>query len=153
MPGAREFDAPRRGVRGPLAWVLGVVGAVLVLVAAAGLFAGVGPLRAIGAREESLTPLAWRPTGDPAVIQVAVLVPPSGICSGDDVVPEVIERGARIEVGAVLRSPRGRGCTPVGIAGDRVWIDVPVPPGEGGGSSTAIVSAVTKEALPQEALP
>lgn len=150
MPRGREFDAPRRGVRGPVFWAIVAVSAVLVLVAGAGLFAGVGPLRALGASEEALTPLAWRPTADPGVIELAVLVPPRGICSGDEVLPEVIERGSRIEVGAVLRSPRGSTCTPVGIAGDRVWIDVPLSASERG---LAVVSAVDREALPQESMP
>jgi hypothetical protein len=126
IPGLREYDAPRRR-RSPAVWVwaVGAVAAVLALVVLGGLVAGIGPLRALGTDESPLKPVAWRPTEDPAVIQVAVALPDAGLCTGDEVVVRAIGRPTLVEVSAARTSPRGSaGCAGIGIAGDRTWVDV-----------------------------
>ena len=126
IPGLREYDAPRRR-RSPAfwAWSIGVIAAVLGLVVLGGLIAGIGPLRALGTDESPLNAVAWRPTTDPQVIQVAVALPESGLCTGDEVVVRAIDRPTLIEVSAARTSPRGSGdCAGIGIAGDRTWVDV-----------------------------
>src|SRR5690606_18920289 len=95
------------------------------LVVLAGVVGGVGPLRALGARETPLQPVAWRASADPAVIQVAVAVPADGLCPGDEVTASGVERGPRIEVSAMRVQAAAVGaCSGVGIAGDSVWVDV-----------------------------
>ena len=126
IPGLREYDAPRRR-RSPVFWMwtIGAVAAVAALVVLGGLVAGIGPLRALGTDEAPLTPVAWRPTVDAQVIQVAVALPESGLCTGDEVVVRAIERPTLIEVSAVRATARGSGeCAGIGIAGDRTWVDL-----------------------------
>lgn len=106
-------------------WSIGAVVALLALVVLGGLVAGIGPLRALGTDESPLTPVAWRATDDPKVIQVAVALPDSGLCTGDEVVVRAIERPTLIEVSAVRASPRASDeCAGIGIAGDRTWVDL-----------------------------
>ena len=126
IPGLREYDAPRRR-RSPVFWMwtIGAVVVVLALIVLGGLVAGIGPLRALGTDEVALTPVGWRVTDDPQVIQVAVALPDSGLCTGDEVVVRAIERPTLIEVSAVRASPRGSDqCAGIGIAGDRTWVDL-----------------------------
>lgn len=126
IPGMREYDAPRRR-RSPTFWLwtLGPVVAVVALVVLGGLVAGIGPLRALGTSESPLDAVAWRSTVDPNLIQVAVALPESGLCTGDEVVVRAIERPTLIEVTAVRAAARGSGeCAGIGIAGDRTWVDL-----------------------------
>jgi hypothetical protein len=126
IPGLREYDAPRRR-RSPVFWMwaIGSVVVVLALVVLGGLVAGIGPLRALGTEEAPLTPVSWRATDDPNLIQVAVALPDAGLCTGDEVVVRAIERPTLIEVSAVRASPRGSNeCAGIGIAGDRTWVDL-----------------------------
>ena len=126
IPGLREYDAPRHR-RSPVFWMwtIGAVVAVAALVVLGGLVAGIGPMRARGTDEAPLNPVSWRPTADPQVIQVAVALPDSGLCTGDEVVVRAIERPTLIEVSAVRATPRGSGeCAGIGIAGDRTWVDL-----------------------------
>ena len=124
--GMREYGATRRR-RSPVFWMwaIGSVVVVVALVVLGGLVAGIGPLRALGTDEAPLTPVSWRPTADPTVIQVAVALPDAGLCTGDEVVVRAIERPTLIEVSAVRASPRGgEECAGIGIAGDRTWVDL-----------------------------
>jgi len=58
------------------------------------------------------------------VIQVAVALPDSGLCTGDEVVVRTIERRTVVEVSAARTTPRrSAGCAGIGIAGDRTWVD------------------------------
>lgn len=126
IPGLREYDAPRRR-RAPAVWVwtLAGVAVVVALVVVGGIVAGIGPLRALGLVETPLSSIAWRETPDPRTVQVAVVLPDTGLCTGDEVFVRAIERSAVVEVDAVRASPRGsEDCTATGIAGDRVWVDV-----------------------------
>lgn len=126
IPGLREYDAPRRR-RSPVFWMwtIGTVMSLVALVVLGGLIAGIGPLRALGTDEQALNPVSWRPTDNARVIQVAVALPDSGLCTGDEVVVRAIERPTLIEVSAVRATPRGSGaCAGIGIAGDRTWVDL-----------------------------
>jgi hypothetical protein len=126
IPGMREYDAPRRR-RAPTVWVwsIAAVVAVTVLVVVAGIVSGIGPLRALGLQETPLNAVGWRATENPAVIQVAVALPESGLCTGDEVIVRGLERSNVVEVSAVRAAPRGSdGCAGIGIAGDRTWVDL-----------------------------
>lgn len=147
----REFDVPRRRSLAPLLWVLAILAVIVGLAVAAGLVGGVGPLRILGVREQDLAPIAWRATGDPALIQVAVALPPAGLCSGDEIYATAFERGPRLEIGAVLAEPRNRAvCSGIGIAGDRVWVDLRLDDASRG---LAFVSVVDKSPLLEEPPP
>ena len=134
IPGLREYDAPRKKrPLGAWAWVIAAVVVVVALIVVGGLVAGIGPLRALGTSESPLDAVAWRPTADPDVIQVAVALPESGLCTGDEVLVRVIERPTLLEVSAVRAAPRGQAeCSGIGIAGNQTWVDVPLdePMGE-----------------------
>ena len=127
IPGLREYDAPRRRRRAKGLW-LGVVAAavvVVLLVVLGGLVAGIGPLRALGTSESPLTPLAWRATDNPYLVQVSVALPDSGLCTGDEIVVRAIEQPDVVEVSAARTSPRGSDqCAGIGIAGDATWVDL-----------------------------
>jgi hypothetical protein len=121
--GHEEFDVPPR--RRPR-WVLWLVGTVLgaagVLVLV-GLFAGVGPLRILGLTTQDLTAVGYRATANPNVIQVAVALPPQGLCRSDDVVVTALEQSNRIEIRATATRSRASSCETVAVAGNNVWID------------------------------
>lgn len=126
IPGLREYDAPRRR-RAPAIWVWTLAAALALgaLVVVGGIAAGIGPLRAFGVVETALTPLAWRMGPAPDQLQVAVGLPDSGLCTGDDVLVRVVERPAVVEVSAIRAAPRSSAdCAGIGIAGDRTWVDV-----------------------------
>ena len=149
IPGLREYDVRRRRRSAPWVWIGVAVGVLTVLVVLAGLVGGVGPLRALGARETPLQPVAWRTTADPAVIQVAVAIPSEGLCAGDEVKATGVERGPRIEVTATRVQAAGQvSCTGVGIAGDSTWVEVRLdaPLGE-----RTVVRVEDRQPLPREA--
>jgi hypothetical protein len=148
IPGLQEYDAPRRRRGGFLPWVLLALGLLAALTLIAGLIGGVGPLRALGAAESSMEPVAWRPTGSELVIQVAVAVPSAGFCAGDEVKALAVERGPRIEVSASRTQPRNQDvCSGVGIAGDRVWVDVAIDAPVAG---RPVIRTTDRQPLPQE---
>jgi len=126
IPGMREYDAPRRR-RGSALWLWSGVGvvSVVLLVVVGGIAAGIGPLRSLGVVETPLTALNWRATDDPEVLQVAVALPDSGLCTGDEVRVRVLERPRVVEMTTYRAAPRSSDeCAGVGIAGDRTWVDV-----------------------------
>ncbi|HAN71064.1 MAG TPA: hypothetical protein DCQ36_05670 [Actinobacteria bacterium] len=122
IPGLEEFDRPKRGwPRWLTALVLGLV-ALVVLVIVAGFIGGVGPLRILGQSSVPLTPVAYRSTDSPQIIEVAVTVPSQGLCRSDDLEVVAYERGSRIEVeGSVIR-PRSASCQAVPMGGDLIWV-------------------------------
>lgn len=124
IPGMNEFDGPRRRVPRILWWILAGLLVVAVLIGAAGLFGGVGPLRTLGLVTEELQPVAYRPTVDERQIQIAVALPPRGLCSDETVEVVAFERGPRVEVEARVERSRTSDCPSTGIVGDRVWSDV-----------------------------
>lgn len=126
IPGMDEFDGPRRRVPRFLWWSLAAVAVIAVLIVAAGLFAGVGPLRSLGLVTEDLQPVAYRPTVNEQQIQVAVALPPRGLCPDEEVDVVAYERGARVEISARVERSRASDCPVTGIAGDRAWVDVPL---------------------------
>lgn len=124
IPGMNEFDGPRRGVPRFVWWLLVTTLVVGVLISAAGLVGGVGPLRSLGLVTEELQPVAFRPTTDDRSIQVAVALPPRGLCPDEQIQVVAFERGARVEVEAQVQRSRTSDCPVTGIAGDRTWVDV-----------------------------
>lgn len=147
IPGLEEFDVPRRGFPSWLGWTLATVGVLGVIVLGAGLLAGVGPLRPLGLTTQELTPVAYRPTADARAIQVAVALPPQGLCRSDAVVAQALEQGNRIEVSTSVTRSRNVNCQGVGVAGDRVWVDVPLRfPLE----ERSIIRTVDRQPLPRD---
>jgi hypothetical protein len=149
IPGMREIDVRRRHHTAPWLWLAAGVAVVLALVVLAGVVAGVGPLRALGARETPLQAVAWRPTTDTRLIQVAVAIPPEGLCAADEVRAIGVERGPRIEVSAArVQSAAGGSCAGIGIAGDSTWVDVRLndPLGD-----RTVIRAEDRAPLPREA--
>lgn len=124
IPGMSEFDGPPRRIPRVLWWLIVVIVVVGMLIGAAGLFGGVGPLRSLGLTTEDLQSVAFRPTSDDRAIQVAVALPPRGLCPDERIQVTAFERGARVEVQAQVQRSRISDCPVTGIAGDRVWVDV-----------------------------
>jgi hypothetical protein len=126
IPGLREYDAPRRRrARGFWLGLVVVIAALTALVVVGGLVAGIGPLRALGTSESPLTPVAWRATEQPNVIQVSVTQPDAGLCTGDEIIVRALEHPDVVEISAARTSPRASDeCAGIGIAGDATWIDL-----------------------------
>ena len=119
-----EFDGPRRRVPRFVLWLLAAVIVLGVLVGAAGLVGGVGPLRSLGLVTEDLPPVAYRTTTSEQAIQVAVALPPHGLCPDELIQVVAFERGARVELQAQVQRSRTSDCPVTGIAGDQTWVDV-----------------------------
>jgi hypothetical protein len=124
-----------------------IVLVVGVLIGAAGLFGGVGPLRALGLVTEELQPVAYRPTTEERAIQVAVALPPRGLCPDEQVQVTAYERGPRIEVSAQVQRSRTSNCPVTGIAGDRQWVDVTLINDLG---ERTVIRTGDREPLPRE---
>ncbi len=147
IPGMNEFDGPRRRVPRIVWWIVIGLAVVAVLIAGAGLMGGVGPLRSLGLVTEDLQPVAYRPTVDERQIQIAVALPPRGLCSDEDVQVTAFERGPRVEVEAQVQHSRTSECPATGIVGDRLWADVPLkaPLGE-----RQVIRVVDRQPLPRD---
>ena len=124
IPGMNEFDGPRRRVPRLVWWMLIALIVIGVLVGAAGLVGGVGPLRSLGLVNEDLQPVAYRPTTSDQAIQVAVALPPRGLCPDERIQVVAFERGARVEIQAQVQRSRTSDCPVTGVGGDRTWVDV-----------------------------
>jgi hypothetical protein len=120
---------------------------VAVLIGVAGLFGGVGPLRALGLVTEELQPVAFRPTTDERAIQVAVALPPRGLCPDEQVEVIAYERGPRVEVSAQVQRSRTSDCPVTGIAGDQQWVDVALLADLG---ERTVIRVGDREPLPRE---
>lgn len=142
-----EFDGPRRRVPRFVLWLLAAVIVLGVLVGAAGLVGGVGPLRSLGLVTEDLQPVAYRPTTSEQAIQVAVALPPRGLCPDEQIQVVAFERGARVEIQAQVQRSRTSDCPVTGIAGDRAWVDVELasPLGE-----RTVIRTGDRQPLPRE---
>lgn len=147
IPGINEFDGPRRRLPRVVWWIVASVVVIGALVAAAGLVGGVGPLRSLGLVTEELQPVAYRPTTSEQAIQVAVALPPRGLCADERVEAIAYERGSRVEVSAQVLRSRTSDCPGTGIVGDRQWVDVSL--GNPLGDRT-VIRVVDREPLPRE---
>ena len=147
IPGMNEFDGPRRRVPRIVWWIAAACGVVVLLIGVAGLGGGVGPLRTLGLVTSDLQPVAYRTTLDESQIEVAVALPPGGLCPDADVQVTAFERGARVELEARVQSSRSSDCPVTGIVGDRVWASVALeaPLGE-----RQVIRAMDREPLPRE---
>lgn len=119
-----EFDGPRRRVPRFVLWILAALVVLGALIGAAGLVGGVGPLRSLGLVTEDLQPVAFRPTASDETIQIAVALPPRGLCPDEQIQVIAFERGVRVEIQAQVQRSRTSDCLVTGIAGDRAWVDV-----------------------------
>lgn len=147
IPGMREFDRPRG--RGP-AWVVWVVVSAVVLVALvvlAGFAGGVGPLRVLGQSTTPLEAVAYRVTGDAAVIEIAVTLPPSGLCRDDAIDAVAFERSNRVEVETSVTRGRAASCTVTTIGGDVRWVDLRLDSPLG---TRTVIRATDREPLARE---
>lgn len=124
LPGVREFDRPRGRWPAWLRWGLVSVVVLLGVVLVAGLVGGVGPLRVLGLTTVPLEARGFRPTVDPAVIQVAVALPADGLCRDDELRVVPYERGNRVEVESEVTRPRTGDCPLATFGGDVRWVDV-----------------------------
>jgi hypothetical protein len=120
----REFDTPRRGTPVWLPWLIGLSVALVVLVIVAGFVGGVGPLRFLGLTTSTLQSVQYRTTTNDSVLQVAVAMPPTGLCRNDTINVTAFERGARVEVDSSVTRPRQSSCPVASIGGDVTWVDV-----------------------------
>lgn len=143
----REFDRPRKGWPGWLPWLLAGVAVLVALVLAAGFVGGAGPLRSLGLTTTELSPVQYRPTATDNVIQVAVAMPPTGLCRDDDVSVTAFERGNRIEVESSVTRARRSSCPVTIIGGDLRWVDVVLDQPLG---TRTVVRLTDREALPRE---
>lgn len=148
IPGLQEFDRPRRGWP---RWLTGLVVALVVAVIAmvlAGFAGGVGPLGVLGRSTTQLEPVSYRTTQQPEVIQLAVTLPPSGLCRDDTIDTVAFERGNRVEVEASVTRSRRASCTVTTIGGDVRWVDLRLaqPLGE-----RQVIRLSDREPLPVEA--
>jgi hypothetical protein len=124
IPGMREFDTPRRGWPSWLVWLL-VIGVALVgLVVAAGFVGGVGPLRALGQATVTLQSVEYRTTTNDSVLQVAIAMPPTGLCRDDTINVTAFERGNRVELESSVTRARQSTCPVSSLGGDVRWVDV-----------------------------
>ncbi|CAB4886674.1 MAG: hypothetical protein F2793_09910 [Actinobacteria bacterium] len=147
IPGLREFDGPRRRLP-RLVWLL--LAAVVVagcVVLALGVFSASGPMRSLGLVTDEMQTVAYRPTTTDLVIQVAVALPPEGICRSDDLTLEGSEVGSRIEVRATRTTPRNSVCQPVSSSAEQMWIDVVL---DSPLADRSVVRASDLQALPRD---
>ena len=147
IPGMREFDRPRSRWPAWLGWLVGISAAIVVLVVLAGFVGGVGPLRVLGQTQTALSPVAYRPTTSDATIQVAVTLPPAGLCRGDELTAIAFERSNRVEVETVLVRSRNGSCTVTTMGGDLRWIDVALDQPLG---TRTVISAVDRSPLSRD---
>ena len=124
IPGIEEFDAPRQRVPRWIPWGIGVLAVLAVFVVALGFVAGSGPLRGLGLETEHLQPIAYRPTANPQVLQLAVGVPVQGICRGDAAAARAVEDGAVVIVDAEITRRRNANCGSTGVGTNLAWLDV-----------------------------
>lgn len=120
----QEFDAPRRRLPRWIPWSLATVGVALAFVIVLGFVAGTGPLRLLGLQTEALQPIAYRPTTNPLVIQLAVGMPVEGICRGDDVRARAVEDGDVVILDAEITRRRNSNCGTAGVGSNLAWVDV-----------------------------
>ena len=147
IPGLREFDGPKRQIPRVVWWVAILIVLSGVGVVLAGVFASAGPMRGLGLVSEGLQPVAYRPTTSEQVLQVALALPPEGLCRQDTVDVSTVEDASFVRVSATRTSARSGACAATGSSGDRMWVDVQLagPLGE-----RRVVAANDSEALPRD---
>lgn len=124
IPGIEEFDAPRRRLPRWIPWSCGILAAAIAFVVVLGFVAGAGPLRMLGLQTEALQPIAYRPTANPLVIQLAVGMPVEGICRGDAVRARAVEDGDLVILDAEITRRRNSNCGTAGVGSNVAWVDV-----------------------------
>ena len=147
LPGVQEFDRPRGRRPAWIGWlILSVIGLV-GLVVVAGFVGGVGPLRVLGLSTTPLETVGYRTTDDAALIQLAVALPPSGLCRDDAITAVAFERGNRVEVETSVTRSRNGSCAVTSIGGDVRWADVRLAAPLG---SRTVIRTSDREPVPAE---
>ncbi len=147
LPGVREFDRPRGRRPAWVGWLIVSVAAVVALVVVAGFVGGVGPLRVLGLTTTPLETVGYRTTADPALIQLAVALPPTGLCRDDTITAVAFERGNRVEVDTLVTRARNGSCAVTSIGGDVRWADVRLATPLGG---RTVIRTSDREPVPIE---
>jgi hypothetical protein len=147
IPGLREFDGPKRRIPRVVWWAVVLVVASGLAIVLAGVFASSGPMRGLGLVSEELQPVAYRPTTSEQALQVALALPPEGLCRQDTVDVSTTEDESFVRVTATRTSARSGACAATGSSGDRMWVDVQLaaPLGE-----RRVVASTDSEALPRD---
>jgi hypothetical protein len=94
-----------------------------------------------------MQPVAFRPTTSEQVVQVALALPPGGLCRQDTVDVSTVEDESYVRVSATRTSARSGACAETGSSGDRMWVDVQLaaPLGE-----RSVVASNDSEILPRD---
>lgn len=145
IPGIEEFDRPKRGVPRLVIALIVVVLLGVGGVVAAGFVGGVGPLGSLGIISESLQPVGYRPTTDASSIQVAVAMPPEGMCAGDDIAVTAVETASSVEVSAELTRKRTTTCEKTSVGSTQAWFDIQL---DAPFADRAVVRASDSQELP-----
>lgn len=148
VPGWTEFDGPRRGVPRVVWWLLVLVLAAAMAVVGIGVFRAAGPLASLGLETTALQPIAYRPTTDDAVLQIALSVPAGSMCRGDDVLVTATPVLDSLRVTAVVSRLRNAACVPDPTVTNPLWIDVPI---SGSLAGREVVRESDGNALPLQA--
>ena len=147
IPGLREFDRPRGRRPAWVAWLVLVVVAAIGLVVMAGFVGGVGPLRVLGLTTTPLDAVGYRTTSDPSTIEVAVALPPAGLCRDDEIVVTSFERSNRVELDASVTRSRTSSCPVTSIGGDVRWVAVALAAPIG---ARTVITVADREPVPAE---
>ena len=147
IPGLREFDGPKRQIPRSVWWVSGIIVLAGIGVFVAGVFASAGPLRGLGLVSEGMQPVAFRPTTSEQVVQVALALPPGGLCRQDTVDVSTVEDESYVRISATRTSARSGACAETGSSGDRRWVDVQLASPLG---DRTVVASNDSEALPRD---
>ena len=124
VPGWTEFDGPRRRVPRGVWWILVLLVVMSLAVVGIGVFRAAGPLASLGLESSPLQPVAFRPTTEETVLQVALSVPAGSLCRDDDVSASAVSVNGRIRVTAAVSRLRNEACVRDDTVSDPLWIDV-----------------------------
>lgn len=148
VPGWNEFDGPRRGVPRVIWWLIGIVVVVGLTLLGVGVFRAAGPFAGLGLQTSSLQPIAYRPTTEDAVLQVALSVPAESLCRDDRVVVSAVPAATTIRISAVVSRVRNEACESDPTITDPLWIDVTI---DGPLAGRDVVRDVDGDPLPLQA--
>jgi hypothetical protein len=101
----------------------------------------------LGQSTVPLEAVAYRVTGDEAAIEIAVTLPPSGLCRDDVIDAVAFERSNRVEVEASVTRGRAATCTVTTIGGDVRWVGVLLDSPLG---TRTVIRAADREPLSRE---
>lgn len=148
VPGWTEFDGPRRPVPRFVWWLLVIFVVSGLAVVGIGVFRASGPLASLGLQTAVLQPVAYRPTTDAGVLQIALSIPAESLCRDDRLEVTAAPATQVVRITAVVSRVRNQACEPDPTVTDPLWIDVPIDGPLGGRD---VVRASDGNALPLQA--